>query len=131
MTFNYGKFQKLAQSNIEKYGASAALRRETVSGGMAWEAGSVQVKDYPVVVLIGSFKERLIDGTNIRYGDRKILIPVEKLIFDGERITPTTDDKIVIDDIEYLIVNVNPVCPGGVDLIFEVQARGSALPGVR
>lgn len=63
------------------------------------------------------YKSREIDGSAVRQGDSKLVIPAY-----GLSIGPT--DVIIIDDVEIKIVNIETVEPGNVPLIHEVQIRG-------
>ena len=62
------------------------------------------------------YSASLIDGSAIRVGDRRLLcvdIPRPK----------QGSDKLKIGDRAYSIVNVSPLAPGEVEILYEVQAR--------
>lgn len=71
---------------------------------------------YELLVMLDTFSafERL--DTAIEKTDTKI-------IAQAGTVVPTVADDIVIDDIIYDVHGVEPLNPGGVDLMYEVWAR--------
>ena len=63
-----------------------------------------------------SYSAGLIDGSAIRVGDLRLLCVKIPKPRQGE-------DRLRVGDREYEIVNVNPVSPGEVEIMYEVQAR--------
>jgi hypothetical protein len=75
---------------------------------------------HPVTVVYDEWRLSEIDGTLIRVGDLKILVASS-----GLTITPTPND--VFRDAtgaEKSIINVEPLQPGGVAVMYVIQARG-------
>lgn len=64
------------------------------------------------------YKDRDRDGTVIKARDRKAVIRAANIP------KPATDDKIICDGVEYLIVSVRAVEKSGVALIYSMQVRG-------
>ena len=95
---------------------TATLRRTTGSPATPWAAGSGAVTDYTVAALVGFYRAALIDGENIRMGDRKVMMEAGVAV-------PTTADRIIIGGSDYAIISVQPASPGGTDLYYTLQCR--------
>jgi hypothetical protein len=63
----------------------------------------------------------MVDGTTILSGDRKLLISAERF-----EAFPKTTDKLIADGVEYNIINVSPLAPGGVSILYTLQIRGAS-----
>ena len=73
---------------------------------------------HPVTVVYDAWRNDQIDGTLIKRGDLKILCA-------AGTVTPTPND--IFRDAtgaEKSIINVEPLQPGGVAVMYVVQARG-------
>lgn len=93
----------------------ATLRRTTGGPATPWAADAETVTDYPVAVVVGSYRQGLIDGENIQARDRKVMMEAG--------VAPTTDDRLIVSGTEYAILAVTPLSPGGVDLTYTLQCR--------
>ena len=89
------------------------------STGPSWApSGESQGLVRDVRCVIDSFDEREIDGTSIRFGDKRIII-------EAIEPAPTPSDSIIVAGIIYAIINVETTNPGGVNLMHEIQSRRS------
>lgn len=136
---NYTRIRQATEMKLEKAGIQGILRREIndANDDTPWDPTDNEIIDYPITALFDDFNENAIDGTTILFGDRKIWIGGESLVFtkDGgeeAHIVPNALwDKLVFvnnegQQMEYAIVNVNAIGPGGIDVLYVVQARGAA-----
>lgn len=121
--FDYTRIRTSAYAKLKKYGMAATLRREVKTGEDEWNPGPTTVEDHDIVALLGSFSERMIDGITVKYGDRRVYVGVDGL---GDFV-PTVEDKLVLGAIEYAIINVILVAPGGIPVMYEIQARGAGI----
>ena len=94
----------------------ATLRRKTAGPATPWDTDAEAFTDYSVAVLVGYYRSALIDGDNIRMGDRKVMM-------EAGSVTPTTEDRIIIGGSDYAIVSIMPASPGGADLYYTLQCR--------
>jgi hypothetical protein len=118
--YSYANIRKKAHEKLKQYGFTAVLKRTAAGGGPAWNPGAPVETEIPILALLETYSDKMIDGTTIIYGDRKLLISAEHL----ENI-PRTTDKLIIDGEEYGIINVLPFAPGGVSILYTLQIRGS------
>lgn len=109
----------VAAPAIRKYGQAATLvvRGEEFFDSTTGEVLYTQSTDDAGYALIEEYSIPQIDGTNIRIGDRKALC------VDVAEPKPGVD-KLKIGTIEYAIISVKPLAPGGVAVYYEVQIRG-------
>jgi hypothetical protein len=61
---------------------------------------------------------REIDGSRVLATDKKVLLAKKALA-----IEPTTADKLLIGGVSHSVVNVRPVSPAGIVVMWEIQAR--------
>lgn len=73
---------------------------------------------HPCTVVQSSYTARDRGGANIMTGDIKLLVSTE-----GLTIAPKNSDKIRVSGQTYSIVDVQETAPGGVALMWTVQAR--------
>lgn len=76
--------------------------------------------EHPCNVLFDVFMSDEIDGTLILATDLKIIVGADQLDID-----PTPSDKFQDGDVkDYAIINVTPLKPAGVVVMWELQCRG-------
>lgn len=116
------KMTRLASRLSEKYGASATISRKTggtfVPATQSISGGTLTTDTLKVVV--EEYRAAEVDGTNIRYGDKKITIPLSGLT---NLLEPAPDDTIEVLGAKYRIVNVFGVSSGDAIVAFQVQVR--------
>lgn len=115
-TFDYAKTAETAERLITRFGTAAAIVRST-STGDAWSP-TITDTDYACEVVVTNYAQSAIDGTLIHQNDRKVLLSTK-----GLTITPTDGDKITVAGLTFEIVSLKPLAPGGVNVLWEVQAR--------
>lgn len=99
---------------------SSALT-EAVTVGQA--VAVTWVNDFPCKAIVGSFEQRLIDGTTIKIGDTRVMMQTSDS--SGRSIPkPTALDKIIMDGITRSIVTAGVEYAGSEPAVFDVQARG-------
>lgn len=62
------------------------------------------------------YKNSEIDGTIVQKGDVRV-------IFEASTVAPAQNDNCALDSINYRVMDVKPLSPGGTDVIFTVQLR--------
>ncbi len=70
-----------------------------------------------VAIVVSSYSKFLIDDKTIKANDREILITA------AAGVTPAAKDHLKIGDDTYMLITVDPVSPGGTDLLYVAQAR--------
>lgn len=109
---------------VAKYGVSAQIIRHragtyNVSAGEVVGGGN---STYTCDILIEEFDQSAIDGTNILYGDKLLLISAK-----GLDTTPQIGDTIILQDGRWTVPDtrspVKIIAPAGIALAYEVQVR--------
>ena len=106
---------------IKKHGREIAILRAGtgVSDGAGNTIPGADVSHTALAVSATyAIELQLIAGGLLGAGDQRVLVSV-----DGLAITPTTDDKALIDGVEYRIVRVSPFAPAGAVIFWELQVR--------
>lgn len=117
MSFDYAALRTNADALIDNFGLDVVLRR-SVNSGTAWEP-TRQDTEYSTKAVLERYSQREVDGQNILRTDRKAIVAAGPLGL----IVPTTADKLVIGGAAYSIMQVDPVAPAGVSVIYEMQLR--------
>lgn len=110
----YPRLKKTADRLINRYGKPVQLVAITTTGP-SYDPQTTAEKRDAVMVEIG-YKLARIDGSTIQAGDRVGLMRSED--------APALADKLVIDSREYSFVDVQPLEPGPLNILYEVHARG-------
>ena len=116
MTF-YAEMATDALELLEEFGGDIALTRES-DGSINPITGVVTSGTDASVTTTGllvSFADKMIDGTRILDGDRKLVISSEH--------EPLPSDKPVIGGEEWSIVKINPIKSVDVAVVYFVQVR--------
>lgn len=118
-TFDYADLRdNTAAPLLAEFGQAAVLRRPTVGSGPARNPGVGAPTDYDCTLVVDTYRNFERDGTRIKAGDKKVLLSTE-----GLTVAPLTSDQLVIAGEVHSIVNVEPLSPGGVVVMWTVQAR--------
>lgn len=117
-SFDYANMAQTALEMIEEYGVEAVIARRDSGGSTPWNPAAGASTEYPCAVIVTYYVDSLLNGSSIKQGDKKIIVAAADL-----PITPTTTDTITVNGEKYSVVNVKNVAPGGVSLIYEIQAR--------
>ena len=119
--FDYAKTAATADRLIKRFGTGATLRR-TLNDGAAYDpaTGTVTV---PTVVdtvcsaVVIDYDQKMIDGTLIRNGDKRVYMSVVGVAL------PLAADLFVWQGVTYSVMAVKPLAPSGVNVFYELQAR--------
>jgi len=114
VSFDYSSLKSTADRLIARFGKTATLVRLEQSG-TDFDPTTVEI-EFDVTLVELEFSKMVRDGTLVQQGDKRLLVSTA-----GE--TPTQADRIRLDDIDYEIVQSDPLNPGGTVLMFEIQAR--------
>lgn len=118
--FNYGRSQTTALRLITKFGQDVTIQRKVTSPANPWDpsSGTTTSTDYAAKAVVSEFKQGLIDGEAIKYGDKNVIVAAK-----GLDVEPVTTDALIVSGITYTIVSINPVSPAGTVIVYEIQAR--------
>lgn len=114
--FNYSGLTKTAQTLIDRFGQTGALRRQ-VSDNDPFNP-TITTTDYPCTLAVLQYAKKDIDGTLIRQTDQQIYLSTQ-----GLTVSPDVTDKVVVGGAPMTIVNVAPVAPSGAVVYYELQVR--------
>lgn len=110
----YVRLEATARRLIGSYGKPADIVREERTGPP--HAPIVTPVEYPVTLVETGYSLTNRNETLIQTGDKLGIISTE-----GE--APKLDDKLRLDGTDYSFVDLQPLNPGGLTLLFEFQAR--------
>ena len=110
----YVRLEATARRLLASYGKPATLVREERSGPP--HAPVVAQVEYSVVLVETGYNLTNRDGSLVQAGDKVGLISTA-----GE--SPLLDDVLRVDGADYRFVDLQPLNPGGLTLLFEFQAR--------
>lgn len=116
----YSGLQETSSRLIKEYGAEVTLTRTTlgtfdpVSGSTSGETTT----NFKCHAVLTNYDIKHINDTQIQLGDKKVTLSAKDL---GTK--PEMTDTISEGGITYSIKNIQPLNPGGIDLIYELQCR--------
>lgn len=110
----YVRLEATARRLIASYGKPAAIVREERAGPP--HAPVVTEVEHPVTLVETGYSLTNRSETLVQAGDKVGLISTE-----GE--APQLDDVLRLDGADYRFVDLQPLNPGGLTLLFEFQAR--------
>lgn len=116
-TFNYANTAATATRLIARFGAACVLTRtgEPVydpSTGITTPATT----DMSTTAVVIDMPQKYVDGTLIKQGD--------KTAYCVPSVVPVQGDVLTWQGAVFTIINVKPVSPAGVPVVFEAQIRG-------
>jgi hypothetical protein len=118
---DYAAKAKSASNMIRRSGQEMSLVYGSVSGyGAGVPDTPGDVTEYPWGV-VTEYSDRDLANTQIKVGDKKVILEAIEGMPE-----PQTKDTLVIGTVEHSIVNVKPVSPAGVAVIYEIQVRRGA-----
>lgn len=103
---------------LKEVGTTGTLRRFSAGSAKPWEASTATETDTAVRVMFDEFTWGQRAGSTIEANDVRLIVATE-----GLTAPPTPADKLIVGGTTYTIVEVKPLRPGGVDLLYDVQAR--------
>jgi hypothetical protein len=105
---------------LAEAGTSATIIRAGEETGPAHDPTPGQPTSHPCTVVYDTWRNDQIDGTLIRQSDLKIMCSAS-----GLSITPAPNDRFKgVDGKECSIMNVEPLQPAGVPVMYVLQVRG-------
>ena len=114
----YGNMAATALRLLTSFGQAVVFTRPT---GDTFDppTGSYSGGTTTTITGVGSafdYEKGEIDGTIVQKGDIR-------LIFEASTVAPAQNDNCAIDSINYRVMSVEPLSPGGTNVIFTVQLR--------
>lgn len=117
MAEDWSAIAKEVEEAIASVGFVATLLRIVATGGTSYKPASFTTTEYPIVVIDDQIRERNADGTLT--GQKKRILTVSAL-----GTIPQKDDKVQVRGTRHVIMDVIPLAPGGVDLLFDIELGG-------
>lgn len=117
MTDFYTRLEATARRLIKDKGQVAVLRRAGAPTGPAHDPQPGADITFPCYLVETGYSLTDRDATLVLQGDKLGLISTEL------GTVPVKTDRIEIGGDEYQLVDLKPLAPGGIDLLFEFQAR--------
>lgn len=121
---DYAGFRQTSYDQIKDKGAAITITRPehggTESPITGTSSGATAEADYSTYALITDYKDREIDGTNIKIGDKLFVSPALNL-----DIVPVATDQITEGSNSWKIINVKTIAPGGSgnEVLYKIQCR--------
>ena len=113
---DYAKTRATAERLIARFGQQAQLRRITRSGP---DYDPVQTsEDFACMLVELDHTQAHIGDTLIQRGDRMVYLSTA-----GLSVGPTLADRLVIGGVEHAIVDIAPLSPGGITVLWQLQVR--------
>jgi hypothetical protein len=106
---------------IASVGFMATLYRRTASPGLEWQPPSFTTAEYTVIVIDDQIKVRNAVGELT--GETRRVLTMSAL-----GTVPQKDDRVLVRGTTHVVLDVLPVAPGGVDLLFDVEIGGPDGP---
>lgn len=101
---------------LAEVGMAATLTRPGTGPTTPWDATAVTPgAALAVTVVRDTWTRRHVDGALIMADDAFFLMDAT--------VAPTPDDRLTVGGTDYRVVRVKPTSPGGVAVLYEVQAR--------
>ena len=114
--FDYRALKRKVNPLIKKFGMKVMASRP---GGVVRVGGEEVVTpplSFEIVGLREEYKPHEIDGTRVLSGDVKFLCQATEQLQVG--------DTVNLNNIDYRVVNPNPLKPAATTMLFQLQLRG-------
>lgn len=115
MTFDYSRPRATAERLLERFGFEVILEKPGEDGGDPWNPGPGEPTQHPITVVQQFERLRDRDGTLI--GQTVLTL----LVSTAGGIIPAKSDRVQIKGVWREVLEVRPISPGGVDLMFELD----------
>ena len=119
MTTDYARIRRSADRAINRSGQSGYIRRTTPGTGPAWNPGEGSYINYPIRFVLIDYDQKDRDGTLILEKDQQALISVGSLSIE----ILGTDQLVDSSGNVYGIIDIKPLSPGGIVLLYTAQVR--------
>lgn len=117
MSFNYTASAATATRLLQKFGASATLTQQTAGAyDPATSSATVTETANTVTAVVLDLPAKYIDGTLILQGDKQALLT--------PAVAPKQGDVLTWQGVDYTFVQVKPVAPAGVAVLYDCIVRG-------
>lgn len=115
----YTDLRSTAHGLLRDKGATLTLTKKT-SGAYSQSTGAATVTEttYSITAAVFDYPQRVIDGTLIQQGDKKVLVSAQGLTVD-----PDVDDAVTISSVSHQVVRARKISPAGEIVIWELQVR--------
>lgn len=119
MAFDYNRPKTTALRLLTRYGQTMTLRRIT-DGAYSAGASTQTVVDETVTGAVFEYTAFEKQNSSIQIDDRKIMLAAK-----GMSAAPALTDQLIFGGTTFKIIPpIKPLSPAGVDVIYELQARG-------
>lgn len=118
--FDYTRLKiQTVEPLLERFGktTSGTLIKPGVPSGPPYNPVPGVPVEYPVTVVQTEYQLKDIDGTLIQQGDRKFLVSTKNAP------EPAKQDTLRVEGIVYQIINIKPLAPGPVTMMWTLQVR--------
>ena len=118
MSFDYTEIAATAHEILAEFGQSVTITHygESVYDSDTGKATRSETTEAGTAVEL-EYESRDIDGALILRGDKRLLLSAVGIA------APVAGDSVTIGGSVYAVMNVKPLSPGGVAVLYEVQAR--------
>lgn len=117
MTFDYAATAATATRLLQRFGASATLKRQAVGAyNPATGAAAVTPTSLTTTAAVFDYPQRYVDGTLVKQGDKQA--------FMAATYMPAQGDVLAWQGVDYQVIAVKAVSPAGTPVLYECQIRG-------
>ena len=107
-----------AQATSDGELEATIIRSTAAASDTPWAPADTAITQYTAKCILSVYSERERDGALILQGDRKVLMAADEIT-----IEPGVSDRLLLAGVEYAVVSVMAVAPGGVPLFWKLQVR--------
>lgn len=118
MSFDYTRVRGTAERLLERFGQTATLIKPGEMIGPEWNPTPGPATEHSITVVDENSLRRDLSGTLIGEGVHSIIVST------SAGVAPSQADRIRMGGREYEIVEVKPLAPGGVVLLWECTIQG-------
>lgn len=117
MTFDYAATAATALRLLQRFGAAATLKRQSVGAyDPATGSNTVTSTSLTTTAAVFDYPQKYIDGTLIQLGDKQAYLAATQ--------EPQQGDRVAWQSVDYTVVSYKAVAPAGVPVLYEAQLRG-------
>lgn len=118
--FQYARLARTAQRLIDRFGALETIKGyvDTPNPSTPNRPGIRTFAELSMRAVFLDIESKLIDGTLVKAGDMKVLVGANSM-----KVDPSIVGTITRGDEVWSIVNIKPLNPGGIKLIYTLQVR--------
>jgi hypothetical protein len=113
----YADIAATALELLDEFGVTVILKRE--AGGSVNPITGQEFAGVDASVtttgIIKSYKDEAVDGTRVLSSDRELVLSNEE--------APSLSDRILINNQNWSVVNINTLSPAGVPIVYFCQVR--------